>query len=296
LAICGDPLILIDNVAGSLGCAALDAALTGTSWKDRILGRSEIVSMPLSVTWLASGNNVVLGADTSRRVAHCRLDCREENPEERSGFKYPDLKAHVEVHRDKLLSAGLTLLRGYFVAGRPTTTLRPWGSYENWSALVRQAIVWAELPDPGDTREELRSTTDGEAARFRAILDAMAEAAPNGMALSTAEILKMTETAASLKDAVDELCDAGPSKLATSRSLSNRLKRLRGKVYKGRTLKMGEDAKGFALWSVIPTGESISDSTDSSDSILAHATRVHTRTHAHANRPETESTKSAESA
>ncbi len=257
--------------------AAVDAALTGTSWKDRILGRSEIASMPLSVTWLASGNNVVLGADTSRRVAHCRLDCRE-NPEERSGFKYPDLKAHVEAHRSELLAAALTLLRAYFVAGRPTAALKPWGSFENWSALVRQVIVWCELPDPGDTRQELRST-DSEAARFRAVLDGLAEAAPNGTGLTTAGILKMTETVASLKDAVDELCDAGPGKPATTRTLGNRLKRMRGKVCRGRTLKMGQNSTGFAVWSIVSADGRVTDSADSTDCTFPSATQ-RTRTHA----------------
>ena len=29
------------------------------------------------------------------------------------------------------------------------------GSYEGWSNLVREAVVWCGLPDPGETRQEL---------------------------------------------------------------------------------------------------------------------------------------------
>ncbi len=60
-AIAAEPAILMDNVAGILGSPSLDAALTATRWSDRILGRSEMVSgVPLTATWYATGNNVVL--------------------------------------------------------------------------------------------------------------------------------------------------------------------------------------------------------------------------------------------
>ena len=32
----GEPIVLLDNIAGMLGCAALDALLTSTTWTDRI--------------------------------------------------------------------------------------------------------------------------------------------------------------------------------------------------------------------------------------------------------------------
>jgi hypothetical protein len=74
LAVAGEPLILIDNIAGTFGSASLDAALTATSWSDRILGQTTIATLPLYATWYATGNNVILAADTSRRVVHIRLE------------------------------------------------------------------------------------------------------------------------------------------------------------------------------------------------------------------------------
>lgn len=293
LAIGGDSIVLIDNIAGTLGCASLDAALTGTSWRDRILGRSEMVDLPLMPVWLGSGNNVILGADTSRRVAHCRLNCTAERPEERDGFQIPNLREHVKEHRGELLCAGLTWLRAYFVAGCPKAALKPWGSFDGWSDLIRQAIVWIDLPDPADTREELRSTADGEAARFRAMFEALAEADSAAAGLTTAEIIRATEGDTSLRDAVAELCDSGAGRPATARVLSNRLKRFRGRVYNGKFLEAREDRKGFARWSVRPIADS-ADSADSSTPLTYAGAR--TRTHAQANRPETESAESADSA
>ena len=115
----GERLVLIDNVSGSFGGAAIDAALTGTTWKDRRLGSSELISADLRICWLASGNNTAMRADTARRTCHVRLESPEENPEDRSGFRYPDIRQHAQGHRAKYLTAALTILRGFMAAGRP---------------------------------------------------------------------------------------------------------------------------------------------------------------------------------
>ena len=84
-----------------------------------------------------------------------RLESPEENPEERTGSRHPDLLAWVRQERPRLTVAAMTILRGYCVAGRPDMGLTPWRSFEGWSDLVRQSIVWCGLPDPGETRQEL---------------------------------------------------------------------------------------------------------------------------------------------
>ena len=56
-------------------------------------------------------------------------------PEEQA-FNIPDLKAWVLLHRPELLVAALTVLRAYFVAGRPGQGLSPFGSFEAWSDLI----------------------------------------------------------------------------------------------------------------------------------------------------------------
>ena len=95
LVLAGDRLILLDNLEGRFGCAVLDAALTATSWKDRLLGASRIVEAPMIATWYATGNNVAVAADTARRICHIRLESPEERPEMRQGFLYPDLLGWV---------------------------------------------------------------------------------------------------------------------------------------------------------------------------------------------------------
>lgn len=254
LVIFCDLLILIDNIEGHLGCASLDAALTGTVWKDRILGRSEIVEMPLRMVWAASGNNVILAADTSRRTAHIRLQSEMERPEERSGFKYPNILQHVSKNRPRIMAAALTVLRAYCHAGRPDMGLKPWGSFEGWSDLIRNALVWCGQPDPAETREELTSEADGEAMTLKALLGSWHEIDPTNSGIKTSEILKKLEDEESrdcenFRDAITELCPTKGSNLPSPRSLGNKLRHFKGRIVDGKSLD-SDTKQNFSFWFV----------------------------------------------
>jgi hypothetical protein len=144
----GAQMNVFDNVNGPFGDPALDRLLTCSSWSDRVLGASEAPPVPVVGTWLATGNNIEPVGDTVRRVLLCRLDVREDRPQERTGFRRPLLAEYALEHRAGLLGAALTVLRAYHVAGRPDVGLAPWGSFGAWSALVRGALVWAGCADP----------------------------------------------------------------------------------------------------------------------------------------------------
>ena len=94
-------------------------ALTANEWQTRILGVSEIMHAPLKIVWFATGNNVQLGGDMSRRVQHIRLYSSLEHPENRDDFTHPDILAFCSEHRTELLSHLLTLLVAYHRAGKP---------------------------------------------------------------------------------------------------------------------------------------------------------------------------------
>lgn len=241
LAMAGEPLVLVDNVSGVLGSASLDAALTATTWSDRLLGGNTILSgVPLTATWYATGNNVVLGADTARRSLHVRLESPQEKPEERTGFRHPSLLAWVEQQRPRLAVAAVTILRAYCAAGRPDMKLTPWGSFEAWSDLVRQAIAWIGYPDPGETRQELASQADREASALRLLIDGLAEADPAGDGMSTSAILRaITERPdelEALRSAITELVYSPSGKLPSCRAIGMKLSKLRRRVACGRYL------------------------------------------------------------
>jgi len=236
-----DRVILIDNIVGKFGCASLDAALTGTIWKDRRLGHTSMVEAPLSMTWLASGNNVILAADTSRRVCHIRLQSPLENPEEREGFQHTNIRKYVCQNRPRILKAALTILVGYIAAGKPDQKLKSWGSFEGWSDLVRSAVVYAGLPDPGQTRDELRETSDSEAGAIRQMIEAIGRIDVDGHGLRSSDLLKIArgkdasygrDEKQALSDAIESLCGRSIDRVNTS-SLGNRLSHFRNRVVNG---------------------------------------------------------------
>ena len=205
LAVEGERLVLLDDLSGAVGNDVLDAALTTPTWKDRILGGNRMYNGPLKLTWYATGNNTQLGADTSRRVCHIRLESAEERPETRADMTHEDLRGHVRRNRGKLLSAALTILRGWVVAGRPRHGLKPWGSYEPWSSVVREAVVFAGLPDPGETRLQLQTMADRDANAMEGIIAGLAELDADGRGMTTAEMVKALKDDATPTPAVAEM-------------------------------------------------------------------------------------------
>lgn len=158
----GSPVVVLDNIklGTELGDDGLDRLLTGSTWKGRILGVSEAPPLPVVSTWWATGNNTEARNDTVRRVLPIRIEVDSEKPQERSDFKRQQLKLFTAQYRAEYLSAALTILRAFHCAGRPDQNLPTWGSFEVWSALVRNALVWAGCADPFATQARASAQLD----------------------------------------------------------------------------------------------------------------------------------------
>jgi hypothetical protein len=262
IALQGEAMVLLDNLAGALGSPSLDAALTATDWQGRILGKTSAPRLPLLVTWFAAGNNVVLLGDTLRRVCHIRLD----SPEERQGFSHPDLLRWATQERPRLLAAAWTILTGDCAAGRPDQGLRPWGSFEGWSALVRGAVVWVGLPDPGETRLEVTGKADREANALRGLLEGWREL-EHGLSNQGDEGITVSQALRELKGGTDELAarqakypllwevlpvlfDLPPDKLPSSQRLGMKLRAFAGRYADGRCFVSRETHGGVQSWYV----------------------------------------------
>jgi hypothetical protein len=257
LAMEGERLVLLDNLAGAVGNDVLDMALTAVWWKDRVLGVNKVYDGPLHVCWFGTGNNVQLSADTSRRCSHCRLETADERPEYRSDVRYKDLRRHVRENRGRLLSAALTILRGWYATGKPAHKLRPWGSFEGWSDVVREAVVWSGLPDPGETREALQTTADRDAVTMAVMIDALERADPGRRGVTTGEMVEAVRKPADpvppwhadLKGAVEELCGRLDSRL-----LGYRLRHFARRNFGGKMIDRAGSvsASNSVRWAVLP--------------------------------------------
>lgn len=249
----GDDLVLIDNLSHPLGGASIDALLTGAVWRDRLLGRNELSLVPNLATFFGTGNNVELLGDTTRRVLRIRLEAAHERPEERADFKYPDLLAHVRARRSQLLSAALTILRAYCLAGRPKQPVSAWGSFEGWSALVASAVAWCGLPDPSAARASRDESADAEKNDLADLLDAWVEIDSDGGGVTARTIMRR------LQDDVEgrlyprfrqHFVHPGSGRLLTVAKAASKLRKLRGRVVGSLRLVAENNRTKTAVWRV----------------------------------------------
>lgn len=194
LSVAGDAMVLIDNVVGKLESPPLDAALTSTTYRGRVLGKTEMTpsALPMKIVWFATGNGLIVGADTARRALFARLQPTVDHPEERTGprpgesWKYSDPLAYAKANRAALLSDCLTIVAAFIRAGRLVPEFAPMGSFEAWSSTIRAAIVWAGGADPCETIKDARAADLDELA-LKTLIEYWPETR-EGEALSSAEL------------------------------------------------------------------------------------------------------------
>jgi len=134
----GEELIVFDNITGSLYSPCLASQLTNDTFSGRILGQSVNASYPFSPLWVANGVNVVCSGDMPRRCYFIRMDPGVEKPWLKTGWRHADIENYIHAHRGEILSALLTLIRGWIRAGKPGAhpAVPVIGNYEKWTATI----------------------------------------------------------------------------------------------------------------------------------------------------------------
>jgi len=141
-------VIEFDNLTGDLVAhKSLCTTLTSEYMSGRILGVSKTATVSTRALFLSSGNNVGPVQDMTRRCLTIRLSPQCEVPAARS-FTRPDLVRDVLRERGRYVSAALTIIRAWIVAGRPKTECKSLASYGDWSDLCRQPLLWLGCADP----------------------------------------------------------------------------------------------------------------------------------------------------
>jgi putative DNA primase/helicase len=149
----GRQIIAIDNINNELDGDLLNQSLTQGRVDLRILGESRIVTVRCSTVNTATGNNLRLVGDLTRRAVIGRLDPKTDRPEIRQ-FDYDPL-VDARENRGELVAAALTILKAYCVADMPGRPPRLQG-FGEWSDLICGALAWVGLKDPATTQETLR--------------------------------------------------------------------------------------------------------------------------------------------
>lgn len=253
IAMEGDTLVLIDNITRPLGSPALDAILTGTRWKPRILGKTGNPEFEVHTTFLATANNAQLQGDICRRMLHIRLCSKTDHPEDRDGFLHDPLIPWVIEHHPRLAAAALTILRAYRAAGRPRKDIRSWGSYEAWSQWVREPLVWLTGLDPVDTREELEQHADIEAIALAALMLGWERLLGLDKPYTVRELLDArgfySDDLQSLRDALCTFCPPKPGlPVPDARQIGNKFKSLRDRPQGDRVFIAGDCSGKGQTW------------------------------------------------
>lgn len=250
----GRSMVLIDNVVGQWGGPSINAMITSRTFEDRVLGHTKLMQVINDSTWCVTGNNILLAPDTAERCLHIRLESKEEKAHLRTGFKYPDLFGTVHAKRSVLLSAALTILKGYIVAGMPKQEMEPWGSFESWSKLVRGAMLWIDMIDPTITRAELESDSDVGKDMSTALIHGWAELqrvsnSPNGLTAREAhDLMAKGVQVPVLRDALEAI--SGVGKLPNAHTIGRHLREVRDRIFHGSVIRCIPNEKMGHRWFV----------------------------------------------
>src|SRR5262249_17390090 len=87
----GAPYIIFDNVEGKFKSPSVASALVAQYVGNRLLGGNDAKGIRNLAIWAATGINIELHRDLSRRSIISRLEPKEEEPYLRTGFKHEPL-------------------------------------------------------------------------------------------------------------------------------------------------------------------------------------------------------------
>jgi len=245
---------LIDNVERPLQGDWLCSVLTSETYRQRMLGRTEMMEVPTTTLWLATGNQLVVSGDLRTRALLCRLDPKVERPEERE-FKH-DLRDWMTEHRPQLVAAGLTVMLAFLTSGRPVAeTVKPWGRFEHWSAMVRAPLVWLGFADPCESLKSLEEE-DPERNEYIRRVDAW-EACFQDRSKTAREAISEAREPGALSGQAELAMYDILRDIAWDRSNQFNVKRLArwlgrhvGRRVQGRQLVKAGEANHVALWKV----------------------------------------------
>jgi len=135
------------NCRGHIDDPALEEAITAPMLGDRILGRSENVSLRNEIEFSMSANSgISYKPDLGQRSRPIRLFFGGENPNGRQ-FNRPDLHAWVIQRRAELLSAIFALIQHWHDQGMPAGPTQ-FASFPDWARVVGGVMMAAGLGDP----------------------------------------------------------------------------------------------------------------------------------------------------
>ena len=200
----------LDNVISPLGGADIERLSTGPSYDVRILGRTEVVTYPNQLTIFASGNGFVFSGDMPRRAGLVTIAPLNDRPDLRTDWRIPKLRQHVLRHRAALMIEALTILVAHARAGRPAAEREgTWGSFEQWTSIVADAVVFAGGVDPIGARVVREAKADNVTESLDTLVRLWRVfGGPEGTQVASSRFIESATADAEARVCLDEVLDA----------------------------------------------------------------------------------------
>jgi hypothetical protein len=243
--IAGDTAIALDNCDHPLESSFLCQALTQQRLNIRMLGVSKNVETPVNAAIFATGNNLTIVGDLTRRTLICALDAKCERPELRTFDT--DVLDTARKLRPRLVAAALTVLRAWHVADA-RVELPPFGSFESWSRRVRELLVWLDRADPCTTVTKAREDDPKLSALLTIVLQ-WKEALGTASSFTMREIINAAVNRPDFYNALLTVAAAGrASHLLSNERLGRWLKANENKIAGGFSIVRTGAKDGYPLW------------------------------------------------
>ena len=240
----GDAAISLDNCDHVLQSAFLCQALTQQHLNIRVLGLSKNVETPVNVAIYATGNNLSIAGDLTRRTLLCSLDARCEHPERRR-FDV-EVIALTRANRTNLVAAALTVLRAWHVANEYIDR-RPLGSFEEWSHRIRAPLLWLGHADPCDTTIKVQA----DDPMLFPLAAALVQWRENLGMLNAYTVQQVINRAINVNDFHVALLNVASSRtgnVVSNERLGRWLRKVECRVVNGLTLKRTGNSGGYPTW------------------------------------------------
>lgn len=140
------PILFLDNIKGHLSSAELEAAITSTKRRGRLLGSNRQFEAQNRTTIFITGNNATFSPDLRRRVLPIELFLSEAKPEDRI-IRSPLDENRLLSLRPKILSALWALIRSWHQAGEPKPKVEH-GTFRPWSLTIGEILEHAGFASP----------------------------------------------------------------------------------------------------------------------------------------------------
>ena len=243
-------VIEFDNLTRDLVAHnSLCTALTSEHMSGRLLQLSKTATVGTRTLFLSSGNNVGPVQDMTRRCITIRLAPQCEVPASRE-FERPDLVPEVLCERGRYVSAALTVIRAWIVAGRPRAACTALASYADWSDLCRQPLLWLGCADPtASVFEAMAEDPDRETlTRLLGAWHAVFGKTPAMVRDAVRQVSAVNDDAAELGEVLQEI--AGERGEINRRKLGWWIRRHAGRIVDGKRFSRASGKRSAEAWQV----------------------------------------------